>query len=326
MAVDEPTSPSPNLDIPVIDISGYLAGDVEATKNITLQLNTAAQAPGFFQVVGHNVSASLREALLDRAAAFFALPADQKNALHRNNSKALRGFETIGEQQLEPGFADVKEGFMVGAEFDSKDARFLQGPNQWPAEGQVDSLEDTFMEYFQRMRDLSKTMFRLIALSLSLDEFFFDEFASGKDSIAMCRAHRYPPVSLKASLKSRGIGAHTDFGALTLLLQDDVGGLEVFHRKTETWHPVKVVKHAFVVNVGDMLERWTNNHYTSTLHRVTSPVSDKYRYSVAFFNEGLLDQTIGCIPTCLADGEKPLYEPVRVEEHLRQRYGSSYLV
>ncbi|KAH0282325.1 putative gibberellin 20 oxidase [Aureobasidium namibiae CBS 147.97] len=326
MAIDEPSSPLPALDIPVIDISGYLAGDIKATKTIALQLNAAAQAPGFFQIVGHDIPADLRETLLDRVVAFFALPADQKNALHRNNSKALRGFETLGEQQLEPGYADVKEGFMVGAEVESKNARFLQGPNQWPAKGQGDGLEGTFMEYFHKMRDLSRIMFRLVALSLSLDESFFDDFASGQDSIAMCRAHMYPPVSLEASLKSRGIGAHTDFGALTLLLQDDVGGLEVFHRKTETWHPVKVVKDAFVVNVGDMLERWTNNHYTSSLHRVTSPISDKYRYSVAFFNEGLLDQTIECIPTCLADGEIPLYEAVRVEEHLRQRYGSSYLV
>lgn len=375
MAIDEPLSLSPSLDIPVIDISGYLAGDIKATRDIASQLNAAAQAPGFFQIVGHGVPADLRKSLLDRIAAFFALPADQKNALHRHNSKALRGFETLGEQQLEPGFADVKEGFMIGAEIESKDARYLQGPNQWPANGQVDGLENTFMEYFQRMRDLSKVMFRLMALSLSLDEFYFDEFASGKDckrclsrlslytrlimsAIAMCRAHRYPPVTPEASLRSRGIGAHTDFGALTLLLQDDgrtfgnrhcritdivysrwSGG---FPSQDRDMAPCQGRRRCIcrqcrgharsAINIGRFLhftkfstERWTNNHYTSTLHRVTSPVSDKYRYSVAFFNEGLLDQTIECIPTCLSDGEKPLYEPVRVEEHLRKRYGSSYL-
>lgn len=181
MAIDEPSSSAPALDIPVIDISGYLAGDIKATKNIASQLNAAAQAPGFFQIIGHDIPAGLREALLDRVAAFFALPADQKNALHRNKSRALRGFETLGEQQLEAGFADVKEGFMIGAEIESKDARFLQGPNQWPAKGQVDGFESTFMDYFQKMHNLSKVMFRLIALSLSLDEFFFDDFASGTD-------------------------------------------------------------------------------------------------------------------------------------------------
>lgn len=103
-----------------------------------------------------------------------------------------------------------------------------------------------------------------------------------------------------------------------------VGGLEVFHRPTKTWHSVQPVEDAFVVNIGDMMERWTNELYTSTLHRVISPVSDRGRYSVAFFNEGRLDQVIECIPTCLMEGEKPKYQPVQVEEHLRKRYGSSY--
>jgi isopenicillin N synthase-like dioxygenase len=148
MVIDEPSTTMPPLHIPVVDISGYLAGDIRATKNIVSQLDEAAQAPGFFQKTGHGIPANLRETLLDRVAAFFALPAESKNALHRRNSKALRGFETLGEQQLEPGFADVKEDLMIGTEVDSKDARFLQGPNQCPAEGQVDGVESTCMEYF----------------------------------------------------------------------------------------------------------------------------------------------------------------------------------
>lgn len=103
-----------------------------------------------------------------------------------------------------------------------------------------------------------------------------------------------------------------------------VGGLEVFHRPTQTWHPVQPVENAFVVNIGDMMERWSNELYTSTLHRVISPVSERNRYSVAFFNEGRLDQIIECIPTCLKPGDKPKFEPVQVEAHLRARYGGSY--
>lgn len=140
-----------------------------------------------------------------------------------------------------------------------------------------------------------------------------------------------------------------------------VGGLEVFHKASETWHPVTPVPDAFVVNIGDMMgesdtslslslstfssipnttsqqkktrmlifmlcsaERWTNKRYTSTLHRVISPVASRDRYSVAFFNEGLGSQTIECIPTCLAPGEKPLFAPVTAEQHLKERYGGSY--
>ncbi|QGA12499.1 hypothetical protein EYB26_000143 [Talaromyces marneffei] len=312
------------INIPVIDISGYLAGDKAATACIASSISSAAQSPGFLQITGHGVSQELMSGMLERLAKFFALPVENKLALHRSNSLALRGFETVGEQRLEKDFIDSKEGFMIGPEKPAEGARFLQGPNQWPAEMDVEGLRARMMEYFGEMQILSKTMFRLIALGLGLDEKYFDDFVGSKDSITMCRAHRYPPTTVDMSKNSRGIGAHTDFGALTLLLQDKIGGLEVFYRPTETWHAVEPVEGAFVVNIGDMLERWTNNHYTSTLHRVISPVSNQNRYSVAFFNEGLLDQTIECIPTCLKPGQKPLYEPVKVEDHLRARYGNSY--
>ncbi|KAK3651318.1 hypothetical protein LTR56_005775 [Elasticomyces elasticus] len=319
----EPIFP-PSLEIPVIDISGYLRGEASATSVIASSFASAARAPGFFQITGHNVSPALIARLLARLAAFFALPLETKNSIHRNKSSALRGFEAVGEQRLEEGFSDCKEGFMVGPERSAEGARFLQGPNQWLEETEVEGLKEVVLEYFSEMRALSGTMFRLIALSLGVDEHYFDEFATSRDSIANCRAHRYPPASEEVAKNSRGIGAHTDFGALTLLLQDKIGGLEVFHRPTQTWHPVQALEGAFVVNVGDMLERWTNNHYASTLHRVISPTSGQYRYSVAFFNEGLLDQLVECIPTCLKQGDIPLYEPVLVETHLRDRYGKSY--
>ncbi|KAK5657607.1 hypothetical protein OQA88_3186 [Cercophora sp. LCS_1] len=313
-----------SITIPIIDISGYLASDPAETKRIAAAIRSAAIAPGFFQVVGHPISLDLRQRLLAAIKQFYDLPRDVKNRLHRNNSTCLRGYESVGEQTLEEGYRDAKEGFMVGQELSGDNLRFAQGPNQWPTEEECPGFRDVFTEYFEAMRLFSRTMFRIVALSLDLEETYFDEFAYGSDTVTMCRAHRYPPTTPEMAAKSRGIGAHTDFGALTLLLQDDIGGLEVFHRPTETWHPVHPVKDAYVVNIGDMMERWTNDKYTSTLHRVISPVSERERYSVAFFNEGLLDQLIECIPTCLEQGEKPKYEPVKVESHLKKRYGNSY--
>ncbi|KIW99778.1 uncharacterized protein Z518_10706 [Rhinocladiella mackenziei CBS 650.93] len=313
-------SDAPALEIPLINISGYLRGDQEQASQIAKALHSACQSPGFFQITGHGVPSELRAKLLAKLAEFFALPMAIKQGLHRGQSKCLRGYETVGEQRLEEAFSDQKEGFMIGPELPA-DGRFLQGPNQWPDEEIIPGFRDTFMAYFNEVHSLSKVMFRLMALSLDLDEHYFDEFVS---TIAMCRAHRYPPTTPEMATKSRGIGAHTDFGALTLLLQDDIGGLEVFHKTTGTWHGVPPVQDAYVVNIGDMMERWTNNSYTSTLHRVISPVCNRDRYSVAFFNEGLLDQVIECIPTCLKPSDKPLYEPIRAEDHLRTRYGKSY--
>jgi isopenicillin N synthase-like dioxygenase len=124
--------------------------------------------------------------LLDRLKAFFALPLEKKTALHRNNSAALRGFEAVGEQSLEKDVMDSKEGFMIGPEWvagTAKNARFLQGPNQWPAEADVEGLRAVMMDYFRETQALSKTMLRLIALGLGLEETYFDEFVGGEDCV-----------------------------------------------------------------------------------------------------------------------------------------------
>ncbi|ROV92571.1 hypothetical protein VMCG_08919 [Cytospora schulzeri] len=318
------------INIPIIDIAGYLqqhpTPDPDLTSHITQQIHQAARSPGFFQITGHNIPHELRTRLFQSMETFFALPAATKSSLHKDHSPAFRGYEGVGDQMLEAGVLDRKEGFTIGAEWegDPERAGFLQGRNQWPAEEVCPGLREVLGEYFEAMRGLSKAMFRLMALSLGLDEEWFDDFVASENSVTICRVHRYPPVTPELAGKTRGVGAHTDFGGMTLLLQDDMGGLEVFHRPTQTWHPVTPVKDAFVVNIGDMMERWTNDVYTSTLHRVISPVSDRNRYSVAFFNEGRRDQIIECIPTCLKPGEKPKYEPVQVVSHLKKRYWGSY--
>lgn len=376
---DQPQPPPPQITIPTIDISPYLADPASTSTNAALaaSIRAAATSPGFFQITGHGVPPALRTRLLKSLESFFALPELTKAALHRNHSAAFRGWETVGDQMLEPGVVDRKEGFTIGAEWNSgeeatrsekKEAGFLQGRNQWPGEEACPGFREVMMEYFGALKGLSLVMFRLMALSLGLDEGWFDEFVGSPD--CECSAHECPKYDGKilnitlyhsrGHLQSSSLSAHdarcclksTRYrrshrfwrpdAALTRQWYDDsrlpknspffhfvlttcaVGGLEVFHRPSQTWHPVQPVEDAFVVNIGDMMERWTNETYTSTLHRVISPVSDRYRYSVAFFNEGRLDQIVACIPTCLAAGEKPKYEPVQVEAHLKKRYGGSY--
>jgi isopenicillin N synthase-like dioxygenase len=141
----------------------------------------------------------------------------------------------------------------------------------------------------------------------------------------LCRSHHYPAVPKDpVGGPGKGVGAHTDFGALTLLLQDSIGGLEVLHKPTGTWHHVTPIEGAYVINIGDLMQRWTNDRYLSTMHRVTSPSSEKARYSCAFFNDGALDVVIEAIPTCVPEGEKAKYAPLKVEEHLMKRYQQSY--
>jgi isopenicillin N synthase-like dioxygenase len=171
-----------SITIPVIDISGYLAGDPAETKRIAAAIHSAAISPGFFQVTGHPIALDLRERLLAAVKAFYSLPRDVKTRLHRDNSRCLRGYESVGEQRLEEGFQDAKEGFMVGQELEGEGLRFAQGPNQWPTETECPGFREVFMEYFEAMRLFSRTMFRIVALSLDLEEKYFDDFAYGRDS------------------------------------------------------------------------------------------------------------------------------------------------
>lgn len=168
------------IEIPIIDISPYFTGDKAQTATVANELRSACQSPGFLQIVGHQVSSDLREQLLAKLAEFFALPPATKNALQRSQSECNRGYESVGEQRLEPAFFDQKEGFMIGPEI-PENARFLQGPNQWPSEEDVPGFRDVFWKYFEEVLQLSKTMFRLMALSLDLDEKYFDAFVGSRD-------------------------------------------------------------------------------------------------------------------------------------------------
>lgn len=169
--------------------------------------------------------------------------------------------------------------------------------------------------------DLSARMMRGIALSLDLSEDYFANYC--RDVMATVRLLHYPPQPAQALPGQKGAGAHTDFGGLTLLRQDDVGGLQVWDQGSNGWIHADPLPMTYVVNLGDMIARWTNDRYHSTVHRVVN-ASGRERYSVPFFYTGNYAHNVECIPTCLASGEKPKYLPITVEAHMREMYRRTY--
>ena len=311
--------------LPIIDISGLSSGNPAERQKVGALLQAACLDKGFFYVTNHGVSEALVDDVFREAAGFFALPAEQKAAVDKAKSKANRGYEPLQGQTLEPGAPpDLKEGYYVGPEHSPDDPRvvagmFNHGANQWPA--QRPSFRPVMMTYLAVMLDLASRMMRGIALSLDLPENYFAQYCS--DAMAMVRPLHYPPHPAHAMSGQKGAGAHTDFGGVTLLRQDDNGGLQVWDHASDTWIHADPVPASFVVNLGDMIARWTNNRYRSTVHRVIN-TSGRERYSVPFFYHGNYTHEVECIPTCLAPGETPKYPPTTVEAHLREMFRRTY--
>jgi isopenicillin N synthase-like dioxygenase len=311
----EPT-PLRARPLPVIDISG-LSSPLEAERRaVGAHIREACLDRGFFYITGHGVpDASTAEALAG-ARALFDLPDAAKRAVDKARSPANRGYEPLGGQTLEPGAPpDLKEGFYIGAE--AEPGRFNTGANQWPAE--LPDLPGVMLAYHARLSALAERLMAGLALSLGLPETAFAAFC--REPIAILRLLHYPPQP--AAAPGRGAGAHTDFGALTILLQDQVGGLEVYDRATGAWTAAPPMPEAYVVNLGDLIARWTNDRYCSTPHRVVNR-SGRRRYSIPFFFSGAPDYGVACLPGCLEPGERPKYPPVTVEAHMRERYRQTY--
>jgi len=175
------------------------------------------------------------------------------------------------------------------------------------------------MAYFAAMSAVGARLMRGMALSLNLEETALDSFTHRP--LATLRLLHYPP-SRPDVPDEMGAGAHTDFAGLTLLLQDEVGGLQV---KSDTgWIEAPPIPGAYIVNLGDMIARFTNDRYRSTLHRVINR-SGRERYSVPFFYTGKPDFEVRCVPTCLDVGQTPKYPPILVEDHLKSMYAKTYV-
>jgi isopenicillin N synthase-like dioxygenase len=294
--------PSTDTAVQFIDISGYLAGSAQDKATVVSAWRIACSKQGFIALQGHGIPLSLQRDMLSSMAAFFALPLTEKTEVDISTSSCNRGYERVWGQKLEEldpdATADKKEGFSFRQ--DRNGGRFNQGRNVWPK--RPGEFREICEKYYRALSELAITLFRITALSLDLPEKYFDELASDPDGLSNCRGHHYPPGSGNTS--ERGAGAHTDFGTLTILLQDGIGGLEVMHRPTQTWQKFMPVEDTFVVNLGDLMQRWTNDRYKSTMHRVISNCEGRDRYSVAFFCGMALDTIIECLPTCLEPGKK----------------------
>ena len=315
-----------NLAPPVVSLAGMRSKDPADRAVVAKSLRAACLDKGFLYIVDHDIPQPLIDAVFAQTKRFFALPLARKQDVDMARSPYHRGYEPLRGQKLETGTPpDIKEGFYLGNELPDCDPRvrsrlFDHGPNQWPAD--LEGFRETLDTYFHHMEDLCRLTMRALALALELPEDHFEHFCD--DAVSNLKLLHYPPQPSNAHPDEKGCGAHTDWGAITYLLQDDVGGLQVWDQE-HGWIEAPPLAGAFVLNLGDLIARWTNDRFRSTLHRVINR-SGRERYSVPFFFTGRPDHEVVCLPTCLAAGETPKYPPTTTLEHLKMMYDLSYVV
>src|SRR5262252_2061880 len=264
--------------IPIIDASELVAGG-RTPRRVAEELGAACRESGFFYVVGHGVDAALQSRLRDLSRGFFAQDLETKLAIRMAlGGRAWRGYFRVGDE-LTSGKPDQKEGLYFGVELPADDPRVLagtplHGPNLYPEKPAA--LREAVLEYMAALNALGHRLMAGLALSLGLEESYFADRLTG-EPLTLFRIFNYPPPANPALW---GVGEHTDYGLLTILLQDDAGGLEVKSRSR--WVAAPPLPGAFVCNIGDMLERMTGGWFRSTPHRVRN-LSVHGRLSFPFF-------------------------------------------
>ncbi len=308
-----------NLDqVPVVDLGPMQgAGDKGAMAR---DIRHALTNIGFMYVRNHGVDADLIDRCFAAAQAFFALPEADKMALHISHSgEALHGYTEFFGENTDPGRTrDLKEVFDLGREAADGRVRPFFGPTPWPAA--LPAFRGVMMDYHLALLALARRLMAGIALSLGLAEDFFDPMM--REPIAIQRLLHYPPQDRVADDSLIGIGAHTDYGCLTLLAQDDVGGLQVMNRDRQ-WIEAPPRPGAFVVNIGDMMQRLTNDLYLANLHRVIN-VTGRERYSAPYFFDVDFDTVFAPLPCCVNAENPAKYDPITCGVHKWERYRASY--
>ncbi len=287
--------------LPVIDVAPLVEGRPStACLGVAGQIQAACRERGFFYVSGHGVPAELLGKLHAASAEFFGLPLQDKLEIAmERGGRAWRGFFPVGAE-LTSGRPDLKEGLYFGAELSADDPRVragmpLHGSNLFPR--QVPQLRDLVLSYLDALTGLGQAVLRGVALSLGLDAGYF---ATGytADPTILFRIFCYPPSPPQPD--GWGVGEHTDYGLLTLLAQDENGGLQI--AAPEGWIDAVPIAGTFVCNIGDMLERLTGGWYRSTAHRVRN-LSGRDRLSLPFFLDPGFTAEVPPLPERAAGGD-----------------------
>jgi len=314
-------------EIPVIDFGPFLHGTAEQRKAVAIRIGEACRNIGFFYLAHHGVADALVANVFAEAKRFFDLPLERKREIAIEKSPCHRGYFALGGENLDPKqqieTGDLKEGIKIGRDLAAehplvKAGTPLHGPDQWPTG--LPGWRETMQRCYDALVGLGREIMHAFALALEMPEDYFDRWLTGP--MATLGPLHYPPQRGAITAARIGAGAHTDFGCLTILAQDPVGGLQV-RNSAGQWIDAPYIEGSFVVNIGDMMERWTNGVFSSTPHRVIN-TSGRDRYSLPFFFDPDFDADLTCLPTCQGPGRPAKYPPTTGGQHLLDMINATF--
>jgi len=287
-------------------------------------LRSACIHVGFFYLEDHGIETNFFKRVFEESRKLFALPINEKEAL--SDKIMSRGYTAMQEETLDLATqteGDTKEGYYIGRDIPASDPRYdpakLRGPNQWPSNDVLPEFQSTMEEYLNLLSAIGMQVVQLLAVALGLEETYFDKYF--QEPITTLRLLHYEERESNPEEGIFACGAHSDYGILTLLLTDEHEGLQILHK--DEWIDVPPKPNAFVVNLGDMLERWTNGLMKSTQHRVLTS-GDSERYSIPFFYDPAFETLVECLDVCTDEGNPPRYPPTTAGEHLVNKYHETH--
>jgi len=320
--------------IPTLDIGPFAQGSASERAAIAAQVDAAARQVGFMQITGHGIPDAVVAALGQSMDEFFAQPLRQKEAWRPSAVEINRGYTSPLSERLSysagvASAADLFEAFNVGSaytDFAGLELDPVAYPeNVWPSSPA--SFQPAVQQWFKHAGAVARQMTRIFEVALGLPTHYFAPFQDHSLDVLRLNHYAMPPEVTRVEPDQMGMGAHTDFGIVTVLWADAVSpGLQVLTAEGH-WIDAIPAPGALLINLGDMMTRWTNDHWLSSMHRVVPPINAQgqvvRRRSAAFFHDGNADAVITCLPSC-TDATRPArYPATTVAEHIRQKLAGS---
>lgn len=306
--------------IPVVDLSDFLSNDASKKKAFVKQLGNAYETVGFVSVKNHTIPNEIIKQLYDSVQRFFSLPLEKKLQYEIKSLAGQRGYTSFGREHAKGSDApDLKEFFQFGQTVEDDDRQNLKDeyPNNVIVK-EVPELYTTLLKVYKHFEAAGAALLRAIALYLDLPEIYFEEYIKNGNSILRCI--HYPPITQEPKSAIRA-EQHEDINLITLLVGASADGLQILTRNGE-WVNVTSLPEQIVVNVGDMLQRLTNNKLKSTTHRVVNPPKDLWhtsRFSMPFFLHPRSEMSLTCLEKCIDSNHPKIYSDITAGEYLDER-------